>query len=218
MSAETVPENRRLYLIFEPSTAGKVAIRLSVTPPDVDQALAALIVRGMLMNGSVVDVELVSDPKQDPDLEGPPGDIGPNGWTPMLVAEADGTRTLVKVADWVRSAGKPATGYLTASAALAPTKSDGFNFNASKRVLAFSSVSNAAGIASVAFGNAFTAAPQVVVVGAVPNLPVGGIKAEIVAGSVTKSGCQVKITGAALLSSVVTALAGATANVIAIES
>ena len=165
-----------------------------------------------------MDVDLVTDPSLDPDLTGP---TGPIGWTPVLAFEQDGTRTLLKVTDWLRSVGKPDTGYLTAAGVLAPSKADASNFNASKRVLAFSGVSDISGIAAISFGSTFaqsSAAPQVVMVGAVPNVPVGGIKAEVVAGSVTRAGCQVRITGAQLLSSVSTALAGATGNVLAIEA
>ena len=38
---------------------------------------------------------------------------GPQGWAPALVAEADGTRRVFKIADWTGGEGaKPATGYL----------------------------------------------------------------------------------------------------------
>ncbi len=218
MTHETVPVNRRVYLIVKPGAAGRKVLQLSFLPPAVDGAEAALILRGMIMDSSVLDVDLVSDPSQDPDLKGKSGNEGPNGWTPVLVPVADGTRTAIKVADWVRSAGKPSVGFLAAGGALVASVADAFNFNASKRVISFSGVSDSSGIALVSFGATFAAAPQAVVVGAVPSLPVGGIKAEIVAGSITKTGCQVRVTGAALLSSLVTALAGATANVLAIEA
>jgi len=52
----------------------------------------------------------------------------------------------------------------------------------------------------------------------IPNILAGPIKVELVAGSVTKTGCQVKVTQQALVGGVVTALAGATVNVIAIEA
>lgn len=53
------------------------------------------------------------------------------GWTPVLVAEADGARTVVKVADWIGGTGsKPATGYIppVGSTSLEPTPSGGFDF------------------------------------------------------------------------------------------
>lgn len=54
------------------------------------------------------------------------------GWTPVLAAEADGERVVVKVADWVGGAGsKPSTGYVgdAATPGLRPDRGDGFNFN-----------------------------------------------------------------------------------------
>lgn len=53
------------------------------------------------------------------------------GWTPVLAAEADGTRTVVKVADWIGGTGsKPATGYIggSGSTELRSAPGDGFDF------------------------------------------------------------------------------------------
>ncbi|MGA1800183.1 hypothetical protein VH567_15540 [Sphingomonas sp. 4RDLI-65] len=77
--SETVPLNRRLYLIFEPGAAGQTSMRLSLSPPNVGQAMAALIVRGVLMEGAVVDIDFVTDPAANPDLRGRNGKDGSNG-------------------------------------------------------------------------------------------------------------------------------------------
>ncbi|GEM_PF-5489949 len=59
-------------------------------------------------------------------------------------------------------------------------------------------------------------APQIVVMPASPAVVVGGHKSEK-QGTQTATSVQVEVTGSNLLSSVVTPLTGATANVIAIE-
>lgn len=218
MTHETVPLNRRLYLIFEPGAAGKTSMRLSLTPPNVGQAMAALIVRGVLMEGAVVDIDFVSDPKKDPDLTGP---TGSNGWTPMFAGEADGTRTLLKVVDWSGGKGaKPALGYVGGTGATAlVNKAAAFNFNALKRVDIFTAQTAAVtGIATVVFDPPFSTVPAKALPTAIPNVLAGPIKAELVAGSLTKTGCQVKVSQQALVGGLVTALAGATVNVIAIEA
>lgn len=54
------------------------------------------------------------------------------GWTPILAAEADGSRAVVKVDDWVGGTGsKPATGYIapSGSGGLSATAAGGFDFN-----------------------------------------------------------------------------------------
>lgn len=145
-------------------------------------------------------------------------DAGMNGssaWTPMLAIETDGTARYLKVTDWAGGTGtKPAVGYVGATGittkALAP------NLNAAKRVMFFTGISVAGGIATVAF-NGFVTAPITAVVGAQPSVLVGAVKAEIVSGSVTKDGCQVKVTTASL-AGVVSALVGATITVLTIEA
>jgi hypothetical protein len=142
---------------------------------------------------------------------------GANGWSPVLSAEADGTRSLLKVGDWIGGTGtKPAAGYIGTSGIVA-AKADAFNFNLVKRVDIFSGVTNAQGVAAITFSPAFAAVPAKVLPSAVPNVLSGPVKAELVANSVTKSGCSVKVTAAALVTGVVAALAGATVSVIAIE-
>lgn len=154
---------------------------------------------------------------QAPTVEGPEG---PNGWTPVLAGEQDGTRTLLKVVNWTGGKGeKPALGYI-GTAGMVTDKATAFNFNAMKRVRAFSGVTNAQGIASISFAvtPAFTSTPTIIVLPAQPSIVVGGSKSELVANSASATGCQVKVTGSALLSSLVVALTGATANVLTIET
>lgn len=214
---ETVTTNQRVYIVLEPVEAGRIAFRFSLKPPEIGTALAALLVRGLIMDGSALDVEFVSNPKADPDLRGPDG---PNGWTPILSGDADGTRTLLKVIDWTGGKGtKPPLGYVGGPGASGlVAKADAFNFNAVKRVDIFSAQSDASGIATITFDPAFARVPAKALPTAIPNLLAGPIKAEMVAGSLTKTGCQVKVTQQSPVSGVITALAGASVNVIAIEA
>lgn len=143
---------------------------------------------------------------------------GINGWTPILAGDADGTRSLLKVVDWTGGNGsKPATGMYIGAAGYVSTKAQAFNFNLAKRVAAFSAITKADGIANVPFSG-YAAAPIAIVISAIPAILNGSLKAEIVADSVSKTGCQVKVTAAALLTGIVTALAGATVTVLTIEA
>lgn len=212
MTQETVPTNQRVYLVVKPGAAGKKVFQLSLAPPAMGDAQAALILRGVIMDGAVLDVDLVSDPTLNP------GANGPNGWTPVLKPVADGTRTLIKVDDWVRSAGKPATGFLSATGTLVATAAEAFNFNALKRVDMFTGVTGSGGIAAVIFDPPFATAPAKALPSATPNVLSGPVKAEIVSGTLTATGCQVRVTASALLTGTITALVGASVNVIAIEA
>lgn len=79
----------------------------------------------------------------------------------------------------------------------------------------FSGVSDAKGIATIAFTPAFAATPKALA-SAVPSALAGSVKAEIVAGSLTAAGCKVKVTTAALATGAITVLAGATVTVLTI--
>jgi hypothetical protein len=218
MTAETVPMQGRIYLTIAPGTDGKMQLSLSRLPPSTKGALAALISRGVLLGGELsMAVDLVSNPKADPDLK---GETGPNGWTPMLAGEADGTRTLLRVVDWTGGKGtKPALGYLGPAGSTAlVAKAAAFNFNALKRVDIFTAQTDASGVASIVFDPAFSTVPAKALPTAIPNVLAGPIKAELVAGSLAKTGCKVKVTQQSLVGGLITALAGATVNVIAIEA
>jgi hypothetical protein len=159
--------------------------------------------------------------KLDPFLPvGKPGTDGCDGWTPILGGEADGVRSLLKVFDWTGGEGtKPKAGMYIGVTGYVAAKADAFNFNIAKRVSVFSAVSGTGGIATISFtmSPAF-AAPPAAIAFATPAALAGVVKAEIVAGTLTKAGCQVKVTSAALLTGVITALVGATVQVLAIEA
>jgi len=143
------------------------------------------------------------------------GPAGASAWTPSLAIEIDGTARYLKVVDWTGGTGvKPVIGYVGTTGittkALAP------NLNAAKRVMFFRGVTAAGGVALVSF-TGFAAAPIVELVDAQPSVLLGAVKGEIVAGSVTKDACQVKVTTASL-AGVVSSLVGATVIVLAIES
>jgi hypothetical protein len=213
-----VPLVRRLWGVIKPGAAGREVIHLTKIEPDIAGMSGVLLLTGMLADDDLsLELDLISDPKADPDLR---GHDGPNGWTPILAGEADGTRTLLRVVDWVGGQGaKPALGYVGAAPATGlVVKGLAFNFNAIKRVDIFAAVSAADGIAAIVFDPPFATVPAKALPMAVPNLLAGPVKAEVVAGSLTKSGCKVKVSSAALVTGVVTALAGATASVIVIEA
>lgn len=144
---------------------------------------------------------------------------GSNGWSPALAGEADGTRTLIKVVDWAGGDGtKPATGMYLGTTGYVATKAEAFNFNAIKRVVPMSAVTNAQGIATFNFTSLnFAAPPSVICLPATTTL-LSGTTRSIVTGTTTKTQAQVKVDQAALLTGLVTLLVGATANVLVIET
>ena len=214
----TIPRVRRLWGVIRDAGSGRNMLAITAREPDPANMRGALLLTGMLADdGRELVLDIVSDPSQDPALTGP---AGPNGWTPLMVGEADGTRTLVRVVDWVGGKGtKPAVGYLggTGSTGLV-AKASAFNFNAIKRVDIFSGVTNAAGVASIPFSPAFTTTPAKALPIGVPNVLAGPVTAAIVKDSLTKDGCQVKVTSTPLVGGVIAALAGATVSVIVIEA
>lgn len=149
-----------------------------------------------------------------------PGPGGNDGWTPVLAGELDGTRTLIKVIDWTGGKGtKPTTGMYIGTTGYVTTKAAAFNFNAAKRVMTVSGVTNAQGIATIDLTSyGFTAAPAAVVLPAQTTLLSGPTRSTIVTGSVTKTSVQVKVEQQAVLTGIVSLLVGATANVLLIET
>lgn len=152
--------------------------------------------------------------------DGVPGTNGVNGWTPILAPEQDGTRTLLKVMDWQGGGGvKPNAGMYLATTGYVATKAAAFNFNASKRFGVFSGITNAQGLASVSFGSTFAESAATPTIGhwGVPATAVGGVRTTPVAGSLTKTGVQIRAEAPGLLGSILNLLVGATVFVIAIE-
>lgn len=148
-----------------------------------------------------------------PETKGPTGD---DGWTPVLAGEQDGTRTLIKVVDWAGGQGaKPTTGMYIGTTGYVTVKADAFNFNAAKRVMAASGTTNAQGVATISFGVTFALAPQVLALPATTAVLSGPTRSTV--SNITTTGCQVTVQQQAILTGVLSLLAGATANVIIVE-
>lgn len=79
MTHETVPLNRRIYMVMQPMTNGMAQFRLSATPPHYNEPVAVLLVRGVLPLGNDVVMQVVSDPEENPALRGKDGTDGKNG-------------------------------------------------------------------------------------------------------------------------------------------
>jgi len=155
--------------------------------------------------------------EQGDSVEGPQGN---SGWTPILAGEADGTRTLIKVAEWTGGQGnKPDTGVYLGTSGYVATKAEAFNFNVAKKFGVFSAVTNAQGVAQVSFGSTFSAsaASPTVAHWGVPATAVGGVRTSIVANTLSKTGVQIKAEAPSLLGAVLNLLVGATVYVIASE-
>jgi len=174
------------------------------------------VVGGATMQGGKLQ-PVVAD-KGDPSTI--PGPSGNAAWSPMLAGEADGVRTLIKVIDWFGGQGeKPAAGMYIGTTGYVTTKAAAFNFNTAKRFAIFTGITNAQGIAAISFGTMFDSSSASPSVGfwATPATAVGGVKATMVAGSLSKTGVQIKVEAPNILTAVLTLLVGATVTVIAIE-
>jgi len=145
---------------------------------------------------------------------------GPNGWTPVIAGELDGTRTLIKIVDWVGGQGsKPDVGMYIGTTGYVTVKADAFNFNATKRVFAVSGITNSQGIATIDLTSyKLVAAPVGIALPATTIALSGPTRSTIVAGSITKTSAQVKVEQQAILTGVISLLAGATANLLLIET
>ena len=74
-----IPRDRIIYLVVEPSAAGKTALRFSLQPPSIGQAQAAFRLRGKIMDGSLLDVDLISNIDAMDLPAGPAGKDGTDG-------------------------------------------------------------------------------------------------------------------------------------------
>ncbi|WP_394658416.1 hypothetical protein [uncultured Novosphingobium sp.] len=147
------------------------------------------------------------------------GSDGMNGWTPILAPEQDGTRTLLKVMEWMGGSGaKPMSGMYLATSGYVTAKADAFNFNASKRVRFYQAVTGTAGVATLNFAaEKFAVAPLVIPIQATTAGINGTSRSTLVAGSLSVTQAQVKVEVQALITGALTALIGATVNALVIE-
>lgn len=76
----------------------------------------------------------------------------------------------------------------------------------------FTGVSGTDGVARIVFDPPFAAPPKALA-SAVPSLLAGPLKAEIIDGTLTATGCRVQVTTSALVTGAISALAGATVTV-----
>jgi hypothetical protein len=70
MTHETVPLNRRVYMVLQAMPSGMAQFRLSATPPHYSEPAAVLLLRGVLPLGNDVVLQVVSDPAASPALRG----------------------------------------------------------------------------------------------------------------------------------------------------
>lgn len=179
------------------------------------------VVGGAMVAGDGKLTPVIAD-KGDPGAPGAastvPGPEGNDGWTPIFAGKLDGTRTVIQVVDWTGGEGtKPATGMYIGAAGYVSAIADAFNFNAAKRVRAYSAVTNASGVATINYSAlGFTAAPQVVALPATTTALSGPTRSAV--SAVTASGCTVTVQQQAILTGIISLLVGATANVLVIEA
>ncbi|KQN33625.1 hypothetical protein [Sphingomonas sp. Leaf38] len=87
---ETVPANRRVYMVMQPGSGGMMQMRLSLTPPKLNDPTAVFLLRGVLPLGNDITLNLVSDPTQDDALRGLAGKDGTDGASAYQIARAAG--------------------------------------------------------------------------------------------------------------------------------
>lgn len=145
------------------------------------------------------------------------GANGVNGWTPVLAPEQDGTRTLLKVMDWAGGSGtKPQAGMYLATTGYVAAKADAFNFNSAKRVMMLQATTNASGFATFNLAPyEFANIPSAVALPATTAVLSGPTRSTV--SSVTKTAATVTVQQQAILTGLISLLAGATANLFVVE-
>lgn len=146
-----------------------------------------------------------------------PGPTGSKGWSPVFAGELDGVRTLFKLVDWTGGEGtKPDVGMYVGSAGYVTAKVQAFNFNTAKRVMMLQAQTNASGVATFDFtAYAFASTPAVVALPATTALLSGPTRSTV--SGTSKTGTTVTVQQQAILTGVVSLLAGATANILVVE-
>lgn len=170
---------------------------------------------------------LVDTFAQASNLKGKDGSNGTNGvngasgWTPVLTPEQDGTRSLLKVSDWMNGSGtKPQAGMYLAEGGYVTDKTKAFNFNIAKRLATYSATTGSNGQCTITFDPAFAAAPRVFATsrGSTTGRP---MVTEVISVSGTQAVIQVsrsKATLASLVSTLFDVLTGAQVDVIVVEA
>lgn len=116
-----VPVVRRVYMTVSDAGDGKVELGFSLMAPStITDTMAVLVLRGTLPAGFPQDIPLVSDPSEDPDLRGLPGQNATDAQVATAVAAyltahpptngRDGTSPTIKIGTVTTlAAGQPAT-------------------------------------------------------------------------------------------------------------
>jgi len=116
---------------------------------------------------------------------------GTSGWTPVFTPEQDGTRSLLKVADWMGGSGtKPTIGMYLAASGYITAKAQAFNFNISKRIENHNVKTTLPGNNfALTFGSPFPTPPRVIpaAIGSVSGRP-----NQAVALNITTTGCTIE--------------------------
>lgn len=149
------------------------------------------------------------------------GANGSSGWTPVFAPEQDGTRSLLRVTDWMGGTGaKPQTGLYLAPGGYVPAKANAFNFNIAKRIENHNIRTGAGSNYALTFTEPFTVPPRVLpaAIGSVSGRP-----NQAVATNITATGCTIETyrLRASLLSlggALLDAVSGVDVDVLVVEA